>query len=108
MYSIKIDAAANTVPIAFDETAGSKVGTNLPASSRLDVQNHTSHRLAITVADLQSAPSSTGTNQLYVPPNGTITLDEFLISNRSVIYLRSDSGPAITSGIIIIQIWGRR
>lgn len=110
MYAIEINASTNNIPIAFDDTANSKVGTELPAGSRIMLLDCTEEDIAFSIADYQSAPSSDITvnrNQGFVIANGTSAFDSIHISNRATLYVRS-AGSIVTSGKLYIMMWGHR
>jgi hypothetical protein len=107
MYSIRIDTAITNIPTTFQDIPGSRVAINVPANTGLQIINNQSKTVSVTVADYQKAPSSSVTNQFYCLGNGTNSLDEFHISNRATVYIRSDEG-LIKRGVIYIHMWGKR
>ena len=114
MYGAIIDASSNNIPTTFDETAGSLIASSLPAGVRIAFVNTTESVLAFSVADYSAAPSSvigTNRNQGYIPaaPTGgtaSIVLDGIVVSNGGRIYVRSDTGSAVTAGELRVMIWG--
>lgn len=111
LYGIEIDTSANNVPIAFDETAGSLVGQDLPAASRVVFINDAIDYIAFTIGRYTQAPSSVLSvtrAQGWVPGSGHIAMDEYEISNKSKLYIRAANGKVIKNGMIRIFLWIRR
>lgn len=113
MYAADIiDASSTNIPVAFDETAGSKVSGPVGAHKMLLVLNLTTHVLALSIIEKQIAPSSTlsvNRKQVWCPPGvstsvaaGLLIDQEFEIHDRSYLYLRSADGSLASSGKVYI------
>lgn len=114
MFAHKIDSSASAIPASYDETAGSLMFT-APSAGKLMVINSCTDDLAMTIVgkDNTATPVSTITsnrNQAYIPGAATGTkagwvLDGIPIIQGQRVYLRSDTGGAVSSGIVRFLLW---
>lgn len=109
IQSAKIIAASENIPVTFNTGAGSLIVSEAIGSHRhLQVLNTTTEVIAVTVTGpTQPAPTSLlehNNRQIYVPASGAIVSDDFLISPKSKIYIRTDNASA-SSGIVRVSIW---
>ena len=96
-----VDAASNTVPIAYDTTAGSKVWTNVESAGFLGVINKTSEDIAVTAgefADTKIPASDDG--GIVLSGGGSTALDFIKIRQGDTIFIKSITGNTITTAKI--------
>lgn len=102
--SFKIDSSVNNIPTSFSTAAGSLA---LPAISgrqqTLVLINESSSRIAVNVSQNSATTAPTSVVDAYIPAapaNGfsSVTLDLPVLSGT--VYLKSDTGSAITSGLV--------
>lgn len=106
-YSHKVVASVNNIPTSYDETAGSLMFTGA-STSVLEIINTTNSVLAIAVVSAPQTPVSSITSnrsQFYIPAAPTSgsagwVKDNFKITLNDRVYLRSDSGSAVTTGSV--------
>lgn len=104
----KVVAGTNNIPVAFDETAGSKVLTGLRTNVALEfrhliVLNETSTRIAVvSVTANTSAPSASINERVLVPASSSMVLDNVHILDK--VYIQSD-GSAISSGTVTVTVF---
>ncbi len=109
-YSFRIDASTSNIPTTYSSASTSLITSALGAIgyTHIKVSNETSGRIAICNTDADSGvPDSdpvTNPFQMYTPDNIIEWKDSLHIYSN--IYIRSDTGSAITSGIVIIEVWG--
>lgn len=99
-----IDTSVNNVPTTYNSTANSKVVTGLGGLGfrHMRVLNETLSRIAIVLTDSASAvPSNKNGSEFVFSAATTDWKDDLHIYDTC--YLRSDSGSAITSGIITLE-----
>jgi len=99
-----VDASANTIPIAFDATAGSKM-MECMGSSELEVYNNTSAIIAIGLSEGTVLPA---TDHSIVPDGpGQIRIYKakgtgVLFGSGTVLYIRAAQGSTITTGDVAV------
>lgn len=105
-----VDAASVNIPTSYGTGANSKIMTGMAAKgySKFKVINNTDSRIALCfVADKNaSAPSSsnsTNTSQDYIIEQTAEVKDFFAVFDA--LYLRSDTGSIITTGLVIVEFW---
>lgn len=107
---IYIDCSSSNPPTSFSSAATSLKATGLAGLGykHMKVVNETGSRIAITLTDADAATpsSSTTTNDSQDIISATTTEFKDFIHVYDKLYIRSDSGSAITSGIIAIEFWG--
>lgn len=107
---IYIDASSSNVPTTFGSGATSLKATGLGGLGyrAYKVLNNTTARIALCLTDADAATpdSSTSTNdsQDIVAASTVEMKDFFHVYDK--LYIRSDSGSAITTGVIAIEFWG--
>lgn len=107
--SFYVNAATTNIPTSYGSGSDSKILTALGelGFNHIKIVNETASRIAIcltnTDAAVPSSSNSANTSQNYTSSTSTEFLDDLHIYD--VIYLRSDSGAAITSGIVAIEVW---
>jgi hypothetical protein len=110
VYSFRIDASSSNIPTTYSSASTSLITTALGAigHTHIKISNETDSRIAICNTDSDSGvPSSdpvTNPYQMYTPDNIIEWKDSLHIYSN--IYIRSDTGSAITSGILVIEVWG--
>lgn len=106
--SNKITCSSTNIPTGFSHAnSASLVLTGIAYAVHLAVINETTSRIAINYTHGDSASSPTVVDA-YVPAGGTgsfsaIALDELKLS--SVVFIKSDTGSAISSGTVEIFVW---
>lgn len=103
--SKKITASGGSpIPTTYGTSSQSLVLSDVAYADHLMIINETGGRIAVQVKnnDAVNAPSS-GDGELYCFANGITAFDDCYISQT--IYIRSDSGSAITSGSVEIMVW---
>lgn len=103
-----IDTASSNVPTSFATAATSKVVTGLGGAgyTKMKIINTSAGRLAFCLTDADSAgtaPSSSttdNTSQFFVREDSTEIIDDLHIYDT--LFVRSDTGGAISSGLVII------
>lgn len=104
-----INAASTNIPTTFGTGASSLILTDVGGQGfgHMKIVNETSSRIALCLTDKDSGTpsSSTSTNpsQDIVSATSTEFKDDIHIYDR--VFLRSDSGSAITSGIVAVVLW---
>lgn len=107
--SAKIVSSTNNIPTAFSTAAGSLALSGLSTYAtnykNLMVLNETAGRLLVSTTNSVSdaVPSSSSTQTVYVPASGTYTFSNVLILDK--VYIQSDTGSAISTGNVQIQVW---
>lgn len=110
LKTIYIDASGSNIPTTYGSGATSLKATGLGGLGyrAYKVLNSTTARIAIsfTDADASTPDSSTTTNesQDFIAASTVEMKDFFHVYDK--LYIRSDSGSAITTGIIAIEFWG--
>lgn len=115
MFAI-INAASNTIPIAYDGTAGSLLVDGAPSTGQISLYNSTSDFIAFTIISTNAGTAlpvssiSTNTKQylLWPAPSGgasTLTADKFPITQGDKVYIRAVSGVALTTGKVAATMW---
>jgi hypothetical protein len=110
IYSKYIDSASTNIPTTFGSGSTSKVITGIGGQgyTHLKVFNDTGSRIALCITDadaaVPSSSNSTNTSQDYIASTSTEFKDDIAVYDT--IYIRSDSGSSITSGIVVIEVWG--
>jgi len=110
-----IDASGTNIPTSYGSGSDSKIMTGMANTGyrHLRVLNKTAGRVALCfVADknasVPSSSNSANTAQHYVPePSSGNTTVDFVdeICVFDSLYIRSDSGSAITSGVVVVELW---
>ena len=102
--SVKIDTSSSTLPTSYTIAATSLKLSDVAYADHLMVINETGSRIAINAftSDASNAPSN-GDGEVYCFGNGITAFDEIAVAQS--LYVRSDSGSPITSGIITIMLW---
>mgnify|MGYP003479587449 FL=1 len=108
VVSVKIDASATNVPTTYSTASTSRVLVTTQRGVGLLVDNRSASPIAVNCAhfNTSTAPSSditTVRTNLFVPGNASLGVDNVGFSTQC--FLRSDSGSAITSGIIVIHFF---
>ena len=104
-----LNTSSTNIPTTYGTGAGSLVLTGVGGEgySHMKIVNETSSRIAIALAAKDDAvpdsSTSTNTNQDIVSATSTEFKDDIHIYDK--VYLRSDSGSAITSGIVAVVLW---
>jgi hypothetical protein len=93
--SFKVDAATNNIPTSFSTAAGSQVLTGLTFPTELCIVNETAGRIGIN-NQTSSGSAPTGTSH-YLPANSFACFDKRFARR---VFVRSDTGSAISSGVI--------
>lgn len=109
-YALRIDFASSTAPTAFSAASTSLKATGLTQYNftALKIINQSTSRIAICLTDKDSGVPSSSTTGLHT---SIYCPDQFVeykdgIHIYDYLYLRSDTGSTITSGIVIIEFWG--
>lgn len=105
--SNKIDSATNNIPANFSTAAGSLALSGITRAQGIAIVNYTTSRLRVNYTHGSTASAPTVVEG-YVPPRGTADFaasakDNLLIS--STVYIASDTGSPITSGVVTIEVW---
>lgn len=104
-----INAASTNIPTTYGTGASSLILTDVGDKGyrHIKIVNETSSRIALCLTDKDSGTpdSSTSTNdsQDIVSATSTEFKDDIHLYDR--VFLRSDSGSAITSGIVAVVLW---
>ena len=100
-----VASGGSPIPASYSTGSQSLVLTELNSSIRhIAVFNSTSSVIAFTVAHPSPAfAPANDAKDYYVPAGVGLTLDE--IGTTQQLFVRSDSGSAITSGNVYIQAW---
>lgn len=109
--SFRVNSASDTIPTSFSTAAGSLVLSGIALARGLIIVNETNSRIAINykTGSTTGAPSSGQSNvDAYCPaaPSGTfssVSIDNVDVS--STIYIKSDTGSTITSGLVYGWVW---
>lgn len=110
VVSYRIDSSVNNIPTTYASTSDSLITSELGARGfyHIKILNETTSRIAICNIDsglgVPSSDPVTNRNQMYVSDEMAEWRDSQHI--YSSIYIRSDTGSAITSGIVVIEVWG--
>ena len=97
-----IDASSDSVPIAYDETAGSLAFSDLEGKTHIEIHNQTSSDLAVSLLAGEDG-SAEAVDEMYVPAGTSNAKDNTVISTR--VYIRSDSGAPIATGKVRLEVW---
>lgn len=104
--SVKIDSSSTNIPSGFSTAAGSLVLTGIARADVLTIINETQSRIAVnyTTASTSSAPTLV---DAYVPAAAAssfagLALDSCQIASN--IYIKSDTGSAISSGVVTVSV----
>lgn len=106
--AVKIDSSSVNIPTGFDYTnASSLVMTGISYAQHLIIVNLTSSRIAYNFSSGVSTANPT-TIDGYVPGKGAsdfvgIAKDD--VQDSSCIFIKSDTGSAISSGLVQIEVW---
>lgn len=100
----KVDASVNNIPTSFGTGAGSLVLTDIKNVKHMRVSNSTTGRLAIHYRG-KTTPSSALLYVSAAPASGEVI--EFFddIEIGPSVYIRSDTGAAITTGTVTVSVW---
>lgn len=104
--SAQVDASVNTIPIAFSLTdVASKLITGLSGKlyRRIIVHNESDSRIAVCTSSALVAPSSTSAERFFVPAQASCVFEDIYIQDK--IFIQSDTGSTITSGIISVTVY---
>lgn len=103
--SFKIDSSTNNVPTAYSTAAGSLALTGITGLNQqtLTFVSEIAGRIAVCVSQNSSTTAPTSQVDLYIPPApsggfSAVTID--LPNVASAVYLKSDTGSALTSGVV--------
>lgn len=115
MYASKIVASDNNIPTTYGTGAGSLLVSSLPSSRQIEIINTCESVLVVSVGppsddQVPNSVITTNRKQLYIPaaPTGSSAgwvKDFFSIRLGDRIYVRSDTGSAVTSGTVYINLW---
>jgi hypothetical protein len=109
VYCKRIDTSSTNIPTAFSSASTSKVITGLGSLGfeHFKILNDTSSRLAITLTDVDSgvpdSSTTVNTSQDFIASTSTEFKDDIWVYDT--VYIRSDTGSAITSGIVVLEFW---
>ena len=109
VYCKRIDTSGVNIPTSFSSGTDSMVITGLGGKGyeHFKILNDTSSRLAITLTDVDSGvPNSdpaVNTAQDFIASTSTEFKDDIWVYDS--VYIRSDTGSAITSGIVVLEFW---
>lgn len=110
MYLAVVDSSSNNIPTTFDTSAGSLIVDGAPNASELSFINGTSGVVVGTInAKNQAVPSSTvATNRrCFMVAPSTSSMQNMLhlkVEPGDQIYIRSDTGSALSSGKFYIHL----
>lgn len=106
IYTVRIDASVHNIPAAFNLTSSSLVLQNARNARSVFVDNRTtSSEVAVNCSGSPTIiPSDAGINNIYVAGGEAWAIDSGYISGNC--FIRSMTGDAIESGIIVITIVG--
>lgn len=101
---VKITASGGSpIPTAYSTSDSQSAALTARASKGLTIHNQTGSQIAYSRGESDAAPSA---DDGVVPGGAVVTRDNFGISNNSVIFIRSDSGLAITDDLdVVIETW---
>lgn len=104
--SVKIDASSSNIPSAFSTAATSLVVTGISRADVLIIQSTCTDRLAInyTAGSVSSAPSAVDLYIAAAPASGFCGMAFDNCQLSSTIYIKSDTGAAISSGVVTISV----
>lgn len=110
MYRAKVVASTNNIPTTFDTSAGSLIFT-APSAGLLEIINTTNSVLIVAqTSHPTTVPSNSDSKgQNYIPAAPTSgsagwVKDGFIVTLGDKIYLRSDSGSAVTTGSVYFNL----
>lgn len=102
---VRIDTSVNTIPTTYSTASTSLVLQGVRQARTMVVDNRQASEVAVNCsAGPNTAPSNTGSNVVYVAGSTAWVLDAVNLSGYC--YVRSNSGSAITSGIVQICLEG--
>ena len=107
--SVRIDTSSSNVPTTYGSGSTSLkiTGVSGQGYSHLRIGNETTARIAITTthsdAGVPSSDPVANSEQMYCCSTSTEFRDD--LSLFDYVYIRSDSGSAISTGIITIEVW---
>ena len=106
LRSVKITASGGSpIPTSYDISDSQSAAVVCEAARHLMVLNETSARIAMMAIVSTSSPSDTSKDQLYVIGGAAAAWDFLPIATGATVFLRSDSGAAITTGTVEIMCW---
>jgi hypothetical protein len=106
--SAKVDSSSTNIPTSFDHTAsGSLALTGIAYAAHLCIVNRSTSRIAYNYTWGNPTTNPT-TVDGYLDGKGSgdfvaVIKDDIKVS--SCVYLMSDTGSAITSGIVTVETW---
>lgn len=104
--AVKITASSSNIPTAFSTASTSLVVTGIARADVLTIVSTCTDRLAInyTAGSETSAPTNV---DLYIPAAAASGFAGYVLDNcqlSSTIYIKSDTGAAISSGVVTISV----
>lgn len=109
MYTAKIVASDNNIPTTFGTGAGSLIVNGAPSSGALGVINTTESVLYVAVTSSPTVvPVSTLPGKCIPIPaaptggTGVAVFDLLKITKGDLIYIRNDSGSAVSAGSVYL------
>lgn len=102
MISARIDASSTNIPASFTTASTSLKINHVPGANGVYVINNTSHVLVVNLTgSATSAPADASSKNIYVPENGTLSLDNW--DSDGICFVRGDT-EAITEGVVYIML----
>lgn len=100
----KIDASVNNIPTSFGSGAGSLILQNISNAKHIRVSNRTQGQIAIHYRG-KTTPSSPLIYIAAAPASGEVIEFYDDIEVGPNVYIRSDTGSAITTGVVTVSVW---
>ena len=97
-----IVSGTNNIPTAFSTAAASLALQGISFAENLLVVNGAASALVLNI-DAGSPTSAPTTDNLRVPASATVQFNNVKLS--STVYVRSDTGSAISSGTVAFSCW---
>lgn len=95
------DASATNIPTAFG-SAGAELFTGTSGKTRVALYNGTTTLILVSTSTTTSNCSG-GTDNAFVPPSGTATLENLSINTK--VCVRAYGASAISSGLVAVSLW---
>lgn len=106
--SKKLDLSSSNLPTDFSSGAASKYLTGCGSRSyrHLWITNTSAGRIAVVTTDSSASVPvlASNTDILYVEAGTVAVFDDIDVMDN--VYICSTTGSAITSGIVVAQVWG--
>lgn len=100
---VKITASGGApIPVAYDSANSQSAALTTSATKHIAIQNKTAGDIAYSRGEAGTAPSK---DEGICQAGAACVKDGFNMSNRGVLYIRSDTGGTITAEDVVIEIW---